>query len=110
MVKEIRCSSLHRPMNCYGYLSLQDLLKVEAGQPAKDGTAVGELLSEMIRQKTLKPNVGHSASNGVYFDDDMWFYASRTYETLVESAKGANIETEERIDWATASGPPTRRW
>ena len=91
-------------MNCYGYLSLQDLLKMEAGQPAKDGTAVGELLSEMIRQKTLKPNVGHSASNGVYFDDDMWFYASRTYETLVESAKGANIETEERIDWMTSSG------
>lgn len=101
---EIRCSSLHRPMNCMGYLSMQDLTKMEAGQPAKDGTAVGELLSDMIRQRTLKPSVGHSASNGVYLDEDMWFYASRTYEELVKTSQGNNIETEERIDWVTTSG------
>ena len=63
MVTEIRCSSLHRPMHCLGYLGLENLVNEEAGQPAKDGTAVGELLPEMIRQRTNTPKIGTTASN-----------------------------------------------
>lgn len=91
-------------MNCHGYLSLQDLLVTEAGQPAKEGTACGELLSHMIRQKTETPQVNHAAENGVIFDKDMWFYARGVYRDMLDAAKGSLIETEERIDWMTKSG------
>lgn len=104
MIKEIRCSSLHRPMNCIGFLSMENLFQEEAGQPAKDGTAVGELLSEMIRQKTPSPSFGPNATNGVFLDQDMWFYARTTYEDILKNAEGALIETEERIDWKTKAG------
>ena len=104
MITEIRCSSLHRPMQCLGYLSLENLLVEEAGQPAKDGTACGELLSEMIRQGTPTPNVGTTATNGVFFDQVMWFYARDTYNTILQRAQGNRIETEERIDWMTPAG------
>lgn len=104
MVTEIRCSSLHRPMHCLGYLSLENLVKEEAGQPAKDGTAIGELLSEMIRQRTDSPKIGTTASNGTFLDQDMWFYARDTYNTILQRAQGNLIETEERIDWMTPAG------
>lgn len=104
MITEIRCSSLHRPMQCLGYLSIGDRIIEEAGQPAKDGTACGELLSEMIRQRTDTPKVGTSASNGTFFDKDMWFYARDTYNTILQRAQGNHIETEERIDWMTPAG------
>lgn len=99
MVTEIRCSSLHRPMQCLGSLSLENLLVQEAGQPAKDGTACGELLSEMIRQCTPKPKIGATASNGTFLDQDMWYHAQDTYNTILQRAQGNRIETEERIDW-----------
>ena len=104
MVTEIRCSSLHRPMHCLDYLSLENLVKEEAGQPAKDGTAIGELLSEMIRQRTDSPKIGTTASNGTFLDQDMWFYARDTYNTILQRAQGNLIETEERIDWMTPAG------
>ena len=104
MVTEIRCSSLHRPMHCLGYLSLENLVEEEAGQPAKDGTAIGELLSEMIRQRTDSPKIGTTASNGTFLDQDMWFYARDTYNTILQRAQGNLIETEERIDWMTPAG------
>ena len=104
MITEIRCSSLHRPMQCLGFLSLENLLVEEAGQPAKDGTACGELLSEMIRQRTDTPNIGTTASNGTFLDQDMWFYARDTYNTILQRAQGNRIETEERIDWMTPAG------
>ena len=108
MVSEIRCSSLHRPMQCLGYLSLENLLTQEAGQPAKDGTAVGELLSEMIRQGTLTPKIGTTASNGTFLDQDMWFHAQETYTNILQRAQGSRIETEERIDWMATAGIKVR--
>ena len=104
MITEIRCSSLHRPMQCLGYLSLENLVQEEAGQPAKDGTAVGELLSEMIRQRTDSPNIGKTASNGTFLDQDMWYHARDTYNTILQRAQSNLIETEERIDWVTPAG------
>lgn len=104
MVKEIRCSQLHRPMNCIGYLSLENLLAQEEGEPAREGTAIGELLSEMIRQKTNKPRIGATATNGFFLSDEMWFYARQTYQDILERSGGAEISTEERIDWMTESG------
>ena len=108
MITEIRCSSLHRPMQCLGYLSLENLVVEEAGQPAKDGTACGELLSEMIRQRTDTPNVGTTASNGVFLDQDMWFHARDVYNTILQRAQGSLIETEERIDWMTKAAITVR--
>ena len=91
-------------MQCLGYLSLENLVHEEAGQPAKDGTAVGELLSEMIRQRTDSPKIGTTASNGTFLDQDMWFHARDTYNTILQRAQGNPIETEERIDWMTPAG------
>ena len=108
MITEVRCSSLHRPMQCLGYLSLENLVKEEAGQPAKDGTAVGELLSEMIRQRTDSPKIGTTASNGTFLDQDMWFHARDVYNTILQRAQGSAIETEERIDWVTPAGVTIR--
>lgn len=108
MIKEIRCSQLHRPMNCIGFLSLENLHEEEAGQPAKDGTACGELLSEMIRQRTPNPKFGPYATNGVFLDQDMWFYARSTYAEILSGAKGSLVETEERIDWMTQAGVTIR--
>lgn len=99
MVTEVRCSSLHRFVNCIGHANIENVLIEEAGQPAKDGTAVGELLSEMIRQKTIKPMVAKVATNGVFFDDEMYFHAQQTYQDILADANDAEISTEERIDW-----------
>lgn len=104
MITEIRCSSLYRAMQCFGPLLLENLVHEEAGQPAKDGTAVGELLSEMIRQRTDSPKIGTTASNGTFLDQDMWFHARDTYNTILQRAQGNPIETEERIDWMTPAG------
>lgn len=91
-------------MNCIGFLSIQNLQESEAGQPAKDGTAVGELLTEMIKQKTDKPNFGPYATNGVFLDQDMWYHASETYREICHTSQGNKIESEERIDWMTKAG------
>lgn len=105
MVTEVRCSSLSRVMGCLGVLKLTDLEVVEAGQPAKDGTACGELLSHMITQGTITPALStRHASNGVIWDNDMWFYAKEVYQNILEAAQGNKVETEERIDWMTSSG------
>lgn len=104
MITEIRCSQLHRPMECIGFLFMENLEEPEAGQPAKDGTATGELLTAMIKQQTDKPVFGAYASNGTFLDNDMRFYARDTYNAILESARGCPIESEERIDWKTRSG------
>lgn len=104
MIKEIRCSSLHRPMNCIGFLSIENLQESEEGLPAKEGTACGELLSEMIRQGTPNPTFGPYATNGIFLNQDMWFYARATYQDICTRSEGNKIETEERIDWMTKAG------
>ena len=98
---EIRCSGLARPMVCAGYVFL-DLHKSEGGDPAKEGTAAGEYLERLLLDKPLTP----SASNGVYFDDDMKFYTAPINDDIRERAGfGANeIRCEQRIDWQTSSG------
>lgn len=104
MITEIRCSQLHRPMNCIGFLLFENIEEMEAGDAAKEGTACGELLSEMIRQKSFTPQVGSHASNNVFFDNDMWYHCSNIYNDILQTAQGAHISTEERIDWKTQAG------
>lgn len=94
----IRCSKLARYMECAGYMHL-DVEEPEAGDPAKEGTACGELLTSYI---THVP-VGLSASNGVYFDDDMRFYMRPLADDILSRANGP-ITSEQRIDWQTRSG------
>jgi hypothetical protein len=102
--QEIRCSSLSRTMNCIGFLSVENILQSEEGQPARDGTACGELLTAMIKQKNASPIIGKVAQNGTPFDADMWFYARDTYFSILEKAQDAEVTSEERIDWMTTSG------
>lgn len=101
---ELRCSGLSRIMNCLGSLSIQNIIQSETNDQSRDGTAVGELLTHMIRQRTDKPQVKPTAENGVIFDNDMWFYAAQMYHSLLESAQGNEITSEVRIDWPTTSG------
>lgn len=104
MVTEIRASTLSRIMECLGPVTLQTLAENVTGEAAREGTACGELLSAMILQRNEKPNIGRNASNGVYIDSDMWFYARDVYRDLVANAQGAEITTEQRTDWMTAAG------
>lgn len=102
--QELRASGLSRIMNCLGYLSIQNLLAGETNDASREGTACGELLTHMIKQRTLTPQVKATAENGVIFDEDMWFYAGATYQTILESAQGNEITSEIRIDWPTTAG------
>jgi hypothetical protein len=95
---EIRCSKLARYMVCAGYMHL-DVEEAESGAPAKEGTACGELLECKL---TAKP-IGLSASNGVYFDEDMHFYTSPIAEDVIKRAR-TPVLCETRIDWQTRSG------
>lgn len=101
---EVRCSSLHRLMNCVGHskLTLRELQ--EEGDPAREGTAVGEYLTAMIKQKTETPAFGITASNGYFVNDEMKYYALETYRNILATAQGNLIESEERIDWITDAG------
>jgi hypothetical protein len=102
-ITEIRCSGLHRPMQCPGFVFMKDLPPDEETAEAKEGTACGELLAHMLRQRTTTPQVPTHASNGVFFDNDMYFYARITAERILAEAVG-EILCEQRIDWMTPSG------
>lgn len=102
-LKEVRCSSLHRFMTCVDHLKLNLRELQGESEPAREGTAVGEYLSEMIRQRTDQPVFGVDASNGYFVNEDMKFYARDTYRNVLEAAQGNPIETEERIDWVADS-------
>jgi hypothetical protein len=95
---EIRCSKLKRYMSCAGYAYL-DVVEPEAGQPALDGTACGELLQLKLEGKPIGP----AASNQVYFDDDMKFYTEEAYHDI-KSRAATPVLCETRIDWQTHSG------
>jgi hypothetical protein len=95
---EIRCSKLARPMVCAGFLFL-DYYEPPAGNAAKEGTAAGEYLQFLLEGK-LVPQV---ASNGVFFDNDMKFHATRLAEEI-KSRAVTTILCETRIDWQTRSG------
>ena len=91
-------------MNCLGYLSVENIIEGETNDASREGTAAGELLTHMIRQRTTTPNVGPVASNGVIFDEDMKFHVTSTYLNILESSQGFEITSEVRIDWPTTSG------
>lgn len=85
-------------MVCAGYMYL-DVEEPEAGDPAKEGTAAGELLQLMLENKPIGP----IASNGVRFDDDMRFHTTPIYEDIM-NRQTSGVLCETRIDWQTRSG------
>lgn len=101
MITEIRCSQLARPMVCAGFLSFENLPEQESGQPAKEGTAFGELVQFYLRNPTMA--APKQASNGIWFDNDMRFYATPTVEE-VNANRQSEVLCEQRIDWQTRSG------
>lgn len=99
MITEIRCSQLARPMVCAGYLSFENLPEQESGLPAQEGTAFGEYVQWLLRGQAPPKQ----ASNGIYFDDDMKFYAAPTVREVNENRQ-SEVLIEQRIDWQTRSG------
>lgn len=98
MITEIRCSQLARPMECAGFLYM-DLPPDEETEPARQGTAFGELVQRYIRGGEIPKQ----ANNGVYFDNDMHFYARPAVEE-VNANRQSEVLCEQRIDWQTRSG------
>lgn len=88
-------------MVCAGFLSFENLPVSEAGAPAEEGTAYGEYIERKLETPHLE--IPAKARNGVYFDDDMRFYAKGTLVDIVSKAEG-KILCEQRIDWQTRSG------
>ncbi len=99
MIKEIRCSQLARPMVCAGFLFFEDLPVQPTNAAAEEGTAFGELVQRML----LGRDIPKQAANGVYFDDDMRFYAKPAVEEVLNN-KESEVLCEQRIDWQTSSG------
>ena len=97
-VREIRCSTLARFMNCEGFFYMQDLPENVAGPAAEEGTAAGELLQAMIEQRTTNPQVSSHAKNNVRFDQDMWYYLRPIAERVLRDSQGTAL-CETRIDW-----------
>jgi len=95
---KIRSSKLARYMVCAGYMHL-DLVEPEAGEPAREGTAAGEWLQGLLENKAL----GLTATNGVYFDNDMKFFTQPIADKIKAKAYD-QVLCETRIDWQTASG------
>lgn len=100
-ITEVRCSKLARPMVCAGFLSFENLFEEEAGEPAKEGTAAGEMLAHNLLGRAVRP--GMQASNGVYFNEEMQFYTSAIANEIRAKAQ-TQILCEQRIDWQTRSG------
>ncbi len=96
---DVHCSQLARPMVCAGFLSFEGLERLPAGPAADEGTAFGELLERML----LGLDIPKQAKNGVFFDDDMHFYAKPIADEIKEKAQG-QIRCEQPIDWRTRSG------
>ena len=99
MIQEIRCSQLARPMSCAGFLSFTDLPEQETSAPAEEGTAFGELVERML----LTQPIPLQARNGIYFDDDMKFYAKPIVEEIISNLQ-SEVLCEQPIDWRTRSG------
>lgn len=86
-------------MVCPGYVFFKDLPQGGTSAAPEEGTAAGELLE----RKIVGLEIGKTASNGVYFDDDMHFYTTPIYNDMKMRAEG-EILCETRIDWETRSG------
>ena len=100
----IRVSGLSRPMSCAGSLFFEDLPPQETSDAAAEGTAAGQLLEEMLKQRSVTPAVASHATNGVAFDADMWFYLPRIAQDILDRAGSNAVLCETRIDWDTSSG------
>lgn len=96
---DIHCSQLARPMVCAGFLSFENLPKFEGSPAAAEGTAFGELVERMLTGQELPKQ----ARNGIYFDDDMHFYAKPIVDEI-NSNKQSEVLCEQPIDWRTRSG------
>lgn len=105
-MKDIRCSSLARTMQCAGFNQLTDLFYGPTNDAAKQGTAAGELLEAMLTQRTITPAVNFQATNGVYFDEEMKMNLTPFAEELIERVP--EILCEQRIDWVSESGVKIR--
>ncbi len=66
---------------------------------AEEGTAFGEL----VQRTLLGSDIPKQAANGVYFDDDMRFYAKPCVAEVLND-KESEVLCEQRIDWQTRSG------
>lgn len=89
-------------MVCPGFAYFKDLEEQPSGPAAMEGTAAGELLERML---TGQP-IGTQATNGVYFDDDMFFYVKPIADQIL--AKKVEVLCEQRIDWNTQAGVSIR--
>ncbi len=99
MKAEIRCSGLARPMECAGFLFFENLPEFEAGAPAEEGTAAGELLERLL----LGKDIPAQARNGVYFNDEMYHHLRPLVEEI-NGNKQSQVLCEQRIDWQSRSG------
>ena len=95
----IRCSKLARPMVCAGYVFLEVEEIETPNDAAKEGTAAGEYLQLLLESKPI----GHTATNGNYFTDDMKFYCTPIAQDIVNRT-ATPVLCETRIDWQTRSG------
>jgi hypothetical protein len=96
---EIRCSGLARAMACAGHLFFEDLPEDVSSPAAQEGTACGELLRHML-EGTQPPA---EASNGLAFDEDMWFHMRPIADSILANASGP-VRCEQRIDWRASQG------
>ena len=104
-VQEVRASSLAQFMQCFGASLIENQLPNESNDAAAAGTAAGELLREMLEQKTLTPvNVPLVASNGVRFDDEMFKFTRMVASNILAQENMTEILCETRIDFSTRSG------
>lgn len=94
-VTELRASKIARSMVCTGSLFLTTPEK-PAGEDAANGTAFGELVRHLQMRTDPLPLM---ASNSVYFDDEMHFYAP-----LIASKLPANATSEVKVGWKTNAG------
>lgn len=78
---EIRSSSLARFMKCNGWINYAHLPQEES-DAAKEGTAFHELVDLLYKGKQPIP----SASNGVFFDEDMYYHAKRVLPLIPEGS------------------------
>lgn len=97
---EIRCSGLARPMECAGFVFFENLPDFEAGPPAEEGTAAGELYERMLLGKDLPQR----ATNGVYFNEEMFSHLRPIVKEVNEERGNSPIYCQQRIDWQSRSG------
>ncbi len=98
-ITNIHASGLSRVMTCSGSLMF-DLPREPSSESAKEGTACGEYLEHLLKGNQ---NIGTHAKNGVFFDEDMKFFANETAKEI-EELSNSPVNAEIKVDWQTRSG------